>query len=69
MISFEVIHNRAANRKGGINELNKLLPELPDREVVAALDESRFLAAISSGVNVATPHTSSPAEWPTIAGE
>ncbi|MDX8402824.1 MAG: DNA-3-methyladenine glycosylase I [Mariprofundaceae bacterium] len=47
MLSFEVIHNRAANRKGGINELNKLLPELPDREAVAALDESRFLAEMT----------------------
>ena len=47
MLSFEVIHNRAANRKGGINELNKLLPELPDREAVALLDESRFLAEMT----------------------
>lgn len=47
MLSFEVIHNRAANRKGGIKELNKLLPELPDREAVAALDESRFLAEMT----------------------
>ena len=47
MHSFEVIHNRAADRKGGISELNKLLPELPDREAVAALDESRFLAEMT----------------------
>jgi 3-methyladenine DNA glycosylase Tag len=47
MHSFEVIHNRAAERKGGMGELNKLLPELPDREAVAALDESRFLAEMT----------------------
>jgi 3-methyladenine DNA glycosylase Tag len=47
MHSFEVIHNRAADRKGGMGELNKLLPELPDREAVAALDESRFLAEMT----------------------
>ncbi len=47
MHSFEVIHNRAADRKGGMGELNKLLPELPDREAVAALNESRFLAEMT----------------------
>jgi len=47
MHSFEVIHNRAAERKGGMGELNKLLPALPDRESVVALDESRFLAEMT----------------------
>jgi 3-methyladenine DNA glycosylase Tag len=47
MHSFEVIHNRAAERKGGMDELHKLLPELPDREAVAQLPEHRFLAEMT----------------------
>ena len=47
MHSFEVIHNQAAKRKGGMGELNKLLPELPDREAVAVLPEARFLAEMT----------------------
>jgi len=47
MHTFEVIHNRAAERKGGMGELNKLLPALPDHEAVAALPEHRFLAEMT----------------------
>jgi len=47
MLSFEVIHNHAANRKGGINELNKLMPKQLDHTAVVALDESRFLAEMT----------------------
>ena len=47
MHAFEEIHNRAAKRKGGMGKLNKLLPAVPDREAVAALPESRFLAEMT----------------------
>jgi len=47
MHAFEVIHNQAAKRKGGMDELKKLLPELPDREAVATLPEARFLAEMT----------------------
>ncbi len=47
MHSFEVIHNRAAERKGGMGELNALLPEVAQRETVAALDENRFLSEMT----------------------
>jgi len=47
MLSFEVIQNRAANRKGGIRELDRLMPARPDSEAVAALAEHRILAEMS----------------------
>ncbi len=47
MHTFEVIHHRAAERKGGMDGLEKLLPKLTDREAVAALPEHRFLAEMT----------------------
>ena len=47
MHTFEAIHNRAAERKGGMSELNKLLPKLTDREAVEELPEHRFLAEMT----------------------
>lgn len=47
MLSFEVIHNRAANRKGGIQALSQLLPLLSDPQLVSMLDNSRFLAEMA----------------------
>lgn len=47
MKSFDLIYQRAAERKGGESELKKLLPQVLESERIAALDESRFLAEMS----------------------
>lgn len=47
MNRFDNIYELAARQKGGADELQKLLPEVPAPEAVAALDESRFLAEMS----------------------
>ncbi len=47
MSGFESIFERAAERKGGEAALQMLLPAVPGRDVVAQLDESRFLAEMA----------------------
>jgi len=47
MLKFEEIYHRAAENKGGVVELELLLPEIPLSVAVAELDESRFLAEMT----------------------
>jgi len=47
MRSFEAIHQRAAERKGGEAVLKTLLPTVLTAEKLAAKDESRFLAEMT----------------------
>lgn len=47
MDSFASIYARAAERKGGEAVLKSLLPVVPGRDAVAALDEARFLAEMA----------------------
>jgi len=47
MISFSEIHQRAVDRKGGVKELNSLLPKQANSEVLVMLDSDRFLAEMT----------------------
>ena len=47
MKSFDSIYQQAVRCKGGKKELKKLLPQVTGPEIIAALDESRFLAEMS----------------------
>ncbi len=47
MIPFSEIHQSAADRKGGVEELNSLLPKHANPETLATLDSQRFLAEMT----------------------
>jgi 3-methyladenine DNA glycosylase Tag len=47
MISFKTIRARAEKRKGGPNELAKLLPDKPDAKALAKLGDDRILAEMT----------------------
>ncbi len=47
MKSFDSIYQQAVRNKGGEEALKKLLPRIQNPEIIAALDESRFLAEMS----------------------
>ena len=46
-MKFEEIYHRAVNHKGGVGELNKLLPEPIQAKVLAAKNENLFLAEMT----------------------
>jgi len=50
MLSFDEIYQRAANRKGGEDELKALLPKPISRAELIALPDDRALAEMSKGV-------------------
>jgi len=49
MLKFNEVYHRAAEHKGSVEELHFLLPpdEIKSKELIAALDESRFLAEMT----------------------
>jgi 3-methyladenine DNA glycosylase Tag len=47
MKSFDSIYKQAVRRKGGEEELKKLLPQMQQPKAITNLDESRFLAEMS----------------------
>ncbi|MBB1489314.1 DNA-3-methyladenine glycosylase I [Oceanospirillum sediminis] len=50
MEKFELIYQRAAERKGGEAQLESLLPEVLTPDQLAGLDDSRYLAQFSKSV-------------------
>lgn len=50
MEKFELIYQRAVERKGGEAQLESLLPDSTDHDTLKSLDDSRYLAQFSKSV-------------------
>lgn len=48
--SFDSIYHRAAQRKGGVDKLNQLLPATENQDALLALPDDRYLAAFTKKV-------------------
>lgn len=46
-MSFEVIYNRAATRKGGVNALEALLQDVTDQKTLSHITDDRYLSLMT----------------------
>ena len=53
MQAFSAVHQRAIERKGGVEVLNQLLPQVLSREALAAIPDARYLSMMAKGINQA----------------
>jgi 3-methyladenine DNA glycosylase Tag len=56
MQGFSSIHKRAIDRKGGVDVLNQLLPQVRSRAELAAIPDARYLSMMAKGINQAGFH-------------